>query len=440
MHSHPLQQARTQWSIRLPLMLALGLVTVLLLVVLAIASLSIVHIYTITHQAIDVDARLSKLANDVAANALLCRRYETGAFLRINDPSAHQYHMNMWKVTYQNLQFSIAAFGRAATSPEDKRQVINWQAQSAHYESAFLGVENAITTGRIETIELASAAFKPHENSIDQLTTTALATAYRKAEAAQRSGVTLQDITTSRASLMGIVGMCALGIALGWIWFFPRRLTKPIATLYTATHRLAEGDLSSRATIARNDEIGQLAHNFNHMATVIQQKTNEREAQHAAAEHARAQAEAAHAQITAQLRTIEQQQSIIREMHVPVLRLSPTTLMMPLVGALDTARLALVLERALHALERSAARWMILDITGVPIVDTQVAQGLIQIVQATRLLGTEVVVVGVRPEVAQAIVGLGLNLSSITTQSTLESGIAYVLERQATRAASANLL
>jgi len=73
-------------------------------------------------------------------------------------------------------------------------------------------------------------------------------------------------------------------------------------------------------------------------------------------------------------------------------------------------------------------------------MDTQVAQGLIQIVQATRLLGTEVVVVGVRPEVAQAIVGLGLNLSSITTQSTLESGIAYVLERQATRAASTNLL
>jgi rsbT co-antagonist protein RsbR len=71
---------------------------------------------------------------------------------------------------------------------------------------------------------------------------------------------------------------------------------------------------------------------------------------------------------------------------------------------------------------------VILDITGVPLVDSQVAQGLIQATQAARLLGTEVILVGIRPEVAQAIVDLGIHLDGAVTHSTLQSGISYVLQ------------
>jgi len=98
---------------------------------------------------------------------------------------------------------------------------------------------------------------------------------------------------------------------------------------------------------------------------------------------------------------------------------------MPLVGALDSARLTLMQEQALQAIERSSARQLILDITGVPIVDTQVALGLTQLVQAAGLLGTQVSIVGIRPEVAQAMVGLGINLSHISTFSTLQRGITH---------------
>jgi anti-anti-sigma regulatory factor len=75
---------------------------------------------------------------------------------------------------------------------------------------------------------------------------------------------------------------------------------------------------------------------------------------------------------------------------------------MPLVGELDDARLRLIQEQALHALEHSSACYLVLDITGVPIIDSQVAQGLLAVVQAGRLLGAEVMLVGIRPEVAQA--------------------------------------
>jgi rsbT co-antagonist protein RsbR len=129
------------------------------------------------------------------------------------------------------------------------------------------------------------------------------------------------------------------------------------------------------------------------------------------------------------LAEVEQQRSTIRELSVPVIPISATTLIMPLVGALDSTRLMQIQEQALQALQRSAARHLILDITGVPIVDSQVAQGLVSVVEAARLLGTGVMLVGIRPEVAQAIVGLGLNLQGIYTASDLQSALGRIAPR-----------
>jgi rsbT co-antagonist protein RsbR len=126
----------------------------------------------------------------------------------------------------------------------------------------------------------------------------------------------------------------------------------------------------------------------------------------------------------------QQQREMIRDLSVPVLPISTATLVMPLVGTLDTQRLALVQEQALGAIERARARYLALDITGVPLVDSQVAQGLVGVVQAARLLGTEVVLVGVRPEVAQAIVGLGIDLRGIRTFSDLQSAIEQIVNRK----------
>jgi rsbT co-antagonist protein RsbR len=120
---------------------------------------------------------------------------------------------------------------------------------------------------------------------------------------------------------------------------------------------------------------------------------------------------------------LAQQREVIRELSVPVLPVSAKALVMPLIGVLDTARLQLVQEQALRAIERSNARQLVLDITGVPVVDSQVAQGLIAVVQAARLLGAEAVLVGVRPEVAQTIVGLGLALPGLRTYANLQTAM-----------------
>lgn len=121
---------------------------------------------------------------------------------------------------------------------------------------------------------------------------------------------------------------------------------------------------------------------------------------------------------------LAQQRMVIRELSVPVLPVGPTTLVMPLIGTLDTARLKQVQDQALQAIERTVVRSLVLDITGVPIVDSEVAHGLLTVVRAARLLGVEVILVGVRPEVAQAVVGLGLTLTEFRTFPDLQTALA----------------
>jgi rsbT co-antagonist protein RsbR len=127
------------------------------------------------------------------------------------------------------------------------------------------------------------------------------------------------------------------------------------------------------------------------------------------------------------LAEIEQQRTVIQDLSVPVIPISADTLVMPLVGSLDSRRLDQLQEQSLHALERSSARTLVLDITGVPVVDSQVAQGLLMTVRSARLIGARVVLVGIRPEVAQTIVSLGIDLSDIRTFSDLHSALDHVV-------------
>jgi anti-anti-sigma regulatory factor len=104
-------------------------------------------------------------------------------------------------------------------------------------------------------------------------------------------------------------------------------------------------------------------------------------------------------------------------------------MVIPLMGAMDAERAQLVLETALGGARKNRTLVMILDVTGVKGVDEGVAGMLVRTAEALRILGTEAVITGIRPEVARMIVGLGLNLGAIATLSTLQRGIAYALAR-----------
>lgn len=129
------------------------------------------------------------------------------------------------------------------------------------------------------------------------------------------------------------------------------------------------------------------------------------------------------------LQEIAAQRDVIRELSLPILPVGRDMLVVPLIGALDGERMRQLQTQAFQRVERTHARMLILDVTGVPLIDTHVAQGLIGLIQGLRLLGANVVVVGVRPEVAQTIVGLGIQLRDISVFSDLGSALQHATLR-----------
>lgn len=125
---------------------------------------------------------------------------------------------------------------------------------------------------------------------------------------------------------------------------------------------------------------------------------------------------------------IRRQSQQLMEQSTPVVRLWRQVLAVPLIGTLDTARTQVVMENLLQAIQDHEALVAIIDITGVPTVDTAVAQHLMQTVNAVRLMGADCVISGVRPSIAQTIAQLGIDLSTILTRATLADALAAAIK------------
>lgn len=170
---------------------------------------------------------------------------------------------------------------------------------------------------------------------------------------------------------------------------------------------------SLTAALMRERELDRLRAS---LETTVQERTAELQAALRAVEQREAQLQ----QTLADLRA---SQEAVRELSAPVLPVLPGVLVAPLVGAIDAGRAEVFVTNVLHAVERERANHVIFDITGVPIVDTHVARTILQAADAARLLGAQVVVVGIRPEVAQTVVGLGVALERMRTFANLQQAI-----------------
>src|SRR6202012_2946753 len=113
----------------------------------------------------------------------------------------------------------------------------------------------------------------------------------------------------------------------------------------------------------------------------------------------------------------------ISEISTPVIRVWDGVLALPIIGTLDSSRTQIVMENLLQEIVETGSSIAILDISGVPAVDSLVAQHLIKTVSATRLMGAECIISGIRPEIAQTVVHLGIDLSNIITKATLASAL-----------------
>jgi rsbT co-antagonist protein RsbR len=135
------------------------------------------------------------------------------------------------------------------------------------------------------------------------------------------------------------------------------------------------------------------------------------------------------AYIAAREELISRQQQELLELSTPVVKLWEGILALPIIGTLDSSRTQVVMENLLQTVVATNSKYAIIDITGVPTVDTLVAQHLLKTITAARLMGAECIISGVRPQIAQTIVHLGINLEDVVTKAKLSDAFALALQR-----------
>ena len=213
--------------------------------------------------------------------------------------------------------------------------------------------------------------------------------------------------------------------------YISRRVAAPISLLREGARRIGAGDLEHRILLRTRNELTDLAEEFNRMAEGLQEARARQEAWGRELEE---RVQERTAELRRALRQIQEEAVVredllrtIREMSSPVIPVMEGILVMPIVGALDSERARRVIEDLLSGIEQRQARVVILDITGLAVVDTAVAQALIEAAQAARLLGAQPILVGISPEVAETLVHLGVELSAFRTAATLQEGLKIAL-------------
>jgi anti-anti-sigma regulatory factor/HAMP domain-containing protein len=239
-------------------------------------------------------------------------------------------------------------------------------------------------------------------------------------------GITLGVIALA---LLLLVGTASLGVRQ---W-----LSRPLDRLIHATNSVASGDLRP-ITLRGSQEIEQLAGSFNHMVGALNRSHQEIvNANHQLEQTVEQRTRDLQLAVSRLEEASQQQQQLIqalRDVSTPILPVIRGVLVVPLIGQLDEQRLDMVTAALLDRIQRSSVRIALLDITGAPLIDTAAAKAILQLVQAARLLGCEIRLVGIAPEVAQTLVTLGIDLSGIHTAVDLQSGVEQITRQR--RAAS----
>lgn len=186
---------------------------------------------------------------------------------------------------------------------------------------------------------------------------------------------------------------------------------------------VADGDYTVSAQSERDDVFGSLAMITNVLVNSVRRAVNELQKAMEVLQEESAQKDQVLGQMKQQVEIIERQRSAIQELSTPVLQLWDKVLALPVIGVVDSRRSTDIMERLLSEIIVKQSRFVILDITGVDIVDTKTADHFVKVIKAAELLGAKCILTGIRPAVAQTLVEIGVDLSSIITLRTLQDGL-----------------
>jgi rsbT co-antagonist protein RsbR len=239
-----------------------------------------------------------------------------------------------------------------------------------------------------------------------------------------------QQFTALRQTAL-LVGVVLVAVMAMVAWLIARYTARPIESLTRAAAAFARGELDWRVDVQRGGELGMLAQEFRRMAHDLLASRQAIESQNHMLEQRVAARTADLEQALDALRESisdrEQLSTTIHAISSPVMPVLDGILVMPLIGTIDSSRAELIVRTLLDGVERYQADYVIIDVTGVPIFDAQVAGVLLDAARAAMLLGTRSILVGLRPELAQTIIGLGIDLAGLVTLPSLQSGVTYAM-------------
>ncbi|GAB4213459.1 MAG: hypothetical protein OHK0022_50650 [Roseiflexaceae bacterium] len=244
---------------------------------------------------------------------------------------------------------------------------------------------------------------------------------------ADRLAVTLGQQTGNAIGRVLVALLIFMLLALLLALLLSRSLTQPISALLQGTRAVAAGRLDQPIQVRFGSEFGELARAFNAMISDLARARQQLEQNNAELERLVSERTASLNARTEQLQhSLDVQQQLndtIAALSVPVLPVHRDSIVVPLVGTLDGQRAERLLSSVLEAVQQRHSRWVVLDVTGMAVVDSATAQIILQTAAAVRLLGADVMLVGIRPEVAQTLVSLGADLGSLRSAATLQEGM-----------------
>ncbi len=284
-----------------------------------------------------------------------------------------------------------------------------------------------LPASRANNLSTAFGAFHALDGTYDAMLTTdqrLVLTQSNDASATGQAAGVAYDTARILAVAITVVALVSSAV-IGFI--ITGRLARNLTQLTTASLAVAAGNLAQSVVVQGHDELAMLAATFNQMTRALQVANTEVEESQRQIAEQMADRERTLAELQASLDVRDQLSTTVRMLASPVIPVMEGMLVMPLIGVIDSLRAAQMMETVLHAVEQRHAKIVLLDVTGVPLIDTHVAQTLLHIMQAVQLLGAKTILVGLRPELAQTIVGLGLNLSTLVTYANLQEGIRAAL-------------
>jgi anti-anti-sigma regulatory factor/HAMP domain-containing protein len=227
----------------------------------------------------------------------------------------------------------------------------------------------------------------------------------------------------------GAAGVLSLSILAAAIvgWYVSRRVASPIVRLREGARRIGTGHLEHRIVLRGRNELAELAEEFNRAADSLQESQRQLEDWSRELEE---RVQTRTAELRQALEQLQQEAEVretllqtIREMSSPVIPVMEEVIVIPVVGALSTDRAQGLMMDLLAGVEREQARVVIVDITGLAVVDTAVAGTLLASARAAQLLGAQFILVGISPEVAETLIQLGVEFQTLRTAATLQEGL-----------------